>query len=407
MKRLLFIALAIIWFWWFSLASTQLNEAISRMNQKGLTKFDNATNFMATKSLRRDEASKFFVQYAKEIMWLTPDTSKNSCNFTDLSEARPDLKDIVKEACQLWLFQWSNWKFMPTQSLTNAQAITVLIRMVDSKKDETQWHFAKLYFEKAQELWIMDWLILNSTANFDKLTTRWDVGQLIYSTSKLSKTNSTESKTETKTYYTVTRVIDWDTIEISSWWKTEKIRLIWVDTPETVDTTKPIQCFWKEASKKATELLLNKKILIINDSTQNDKDIYDRLLRYVYTEKWTFINERLIKNWYAMEYTYKTAYKYQSSFKTAEEDARKNKVWLWADGVCWNSISSWEENTNTTTTQNTNNIFYTSSHYSSKLYYCDTDSARKGLSPKYLKSYSSKSDLLKDYPFKTLNEPCK
>lgn len=189
MKKLLIVALAIIWFGWFSLASTQLDEAISRMNQKGLTKFDNATDFMATNGLRRDEASKFFVQYAKEVMWLTPDTSKTSCNFTDLSKARPDLKDLIKESCQLWLFQWYNWKFMPTQSLTNAQAITVLIRMIDWKKDETQWHFAQLYFEKAQALWIMSWLTLNSTTNFDKLTTRGDVGQLIYSTSKLSWTN--------------------------------------------------------------------------------------------------------------------------------------------------------------------------------------------------------------------------
>lgn len=400
MKKLLIVALAIIWFGWFSLASTQLDEAISRMNQNGLTKFTNATDFMATNGLRRDEASKFFVQYAKEVIWLTPDTSKTSCNFTDLSQARPDLKDLIKESCQLWLFQWYNWKFMPTQPLTNAQSITVLIRMIDWKKDETQGHFAKLYFEKAQELWIMEWLTLNSTANFDKLTTRGDVGQLIYSASKLSNTN-----TEAKTYYTVTRVVDWDTIEISSWWKTEKIRLIWIDTPETVDTTKPIQCFGEEASKKATELLLNKKISIINDTTQNDKDIYDRLLRYVYTENWTFINERLIKNWYAMEYTYKTAYKYQASFKSAEQQARTNKLWLWADNVCWNETTS--SGTVSNTTSNTSHTFYTSSYYSSKLYYCDTDSARTSLSSKYLKSYSSESALLKDYPWKTINEPCK
>ena len=399
MKKLLVIAFAIISFWWFSLASSQLDEAISRMNQNGLTKFTNATDFMATKWLRRDEASKFFVQYAKEVMGLMPDTSKTTCNFTDLGQARPDLKDLIKESCQLWLFQWSNGKFMPTQSLTNAQAITVLIRMIDWKKDETQGHFAKLYFEKAQELWIMEWLTLNSTSNFDKLTTRGDVWQLIYGASKLSGTNTTS-----KTYYTVTRVIDWDTIEISSGWNTEKIRLIWIDTPETVDTSKPIQCFGEEASKKTTQLLLNKKISIANDETQNDKDIYDRLLRYVYTENWTFINERLIKNWYAMEYTYKTAYKYQSSFKAAEQSARENKSWLWADNVCWNQTSSGNTTNNATTT---NHIFYTSSYYSSKLYYCDTDAARQGLSSKYLKSYSSESALLKDYPSKTLNEPCK
>jgi len=190
MKKFLVIALAVVCFWWFSFAVSQLDQAISRMNQNWLTKFTNATDFMATKSLRRDEASKFFVQYAKEIKGLTPDTSKTTCNFTDLSKARPDLKDIIKEACQLGLFQWSNGKFMPTQSLTNAQAITVLIRMIDWKKDETQWHFAQLYFEKAQELWIMQWLAMNSTANFDKLTTRGDVGILLYNAYSWGRQNS-------------------------------------------------------------------------------------------------------------------------------------------------------------------------------------------------------------------------
>ncbi len=400
MRKFLVIALTIISFGWFSFAISQLEQSINRMNQNGLTKFTNATDFMSTKSLRRDEASKFFVQYAKEIKKLTPDTSKTTCDFIDLNNARPDLKDIIKEACQLGLFQWSNGKFMPTQSLTNAQAITVLMRMIDWKKDETQGHFAQLYFEKAQELWIMGWLTMNSTVNFDKLTTRGDVGILLYNASQWSA-----KSTENKIYYTVTRVIDWDTIEISSGWKTEKIRLIWIDTPETVDTSKLIQCFWEEASKKTTQMLLNKKILIMNDETQNDKDIYDRLLRYVYTENWTFINERLIKNWYAMEYTYKTAYKYQSSFKADEQYARDNKLWLWEDNICWNwNFSSGVTNS---TINSTNHIFYTSSYYTSKLYYCDTDSTRKGLSSKYLKSYSSESSLLKDYPWKTLNEPCK
>lgn len=177
---------------WFSSANSNLEEAVSWMHSKWLTIFDNPTDFMAEKSLRRDEASKFFVQYAKEVMWLTPDTSKTSCNFTDLNQARPDLKDLIIESCQLWLFQWHNWKFMPTQSLTNAQAITVLIRMIDGQKDESQWHFWQKYFEKAQELRIMEWLSLNSTTKFDKLTTRWDIGNLIFNSAKLINTEITD-----------------------------------------------------------------------------------------------------------------------------------------------------------------------------------------------------------------------
>ncbi|MEI6426312.1 MAG: hypothetical protein WCO66_03065 [Candidatus Absconditabacteria bacterium] len=189
MKKFLILA-SILFLGGFTLANTQLDQAISWMNTNGLTKFTNATDFMATKSLRRDEATKFFVQYATEILGRTPDTSKTSCNFSDLSKARPDLKDLIKESCQLGLFQGTNGKFMPTQSLTNAQAITVLIRMIDGQKDETQGHFAQKYFEKAQELGIMNGLLLNSTANFDKLTTRGEVGILLYNSSNLDNTGA-------------------------------------------------------------------------------------------------------------------------------------------------------------------------------------------------------------------------
>jgi len=156
------------------------------MYSKWLTKFDNPTDFMTTKWLRRDEASKFFVQYAKEVMWFVSDTTERSCNFTDLNKARPDLKETIQESCQLWLFQWHAWKFMPTELLTNAQAITVLMRMIDGKKDETQWHFAQVYFDTAKEYEIMNWLNLNSTANFDKLTTRGEVAKLLFNGSNLA-----------------------------------------------------------------------------------------------------------------------------------------------------------------------------------------------------------------------------
>ena len=187
MKKNIIITFVIlsIWLLWVSLAKSSLNESISRMNQNWLTKFNNARDFMSSNNLRRDEASKFFVQYAKEILWLKPDTSKTSCNFNDLDKSWPDLKTQIKESCQLWLFQWYNWKFMPTQQITNAQAITVFIRMLDGKKDETQWHFAQKYFEKAQELWIINWLTLNYRSNFDKLTTRWDISILLFNASKL------------------------------------------------------------------------------------------------------------------------------------------------------------------------------------------------------------------------------
>lgn len=141
---------------------------------------------MSDKPLRRDEASKFFWQYATSIQHSQADDSKNECNlFTDLTEWHSDLVDSVIISCKLWLFKWSYNKFMPTELLTNGQAITVIIRMIDGKKDESQWHFAQNYFEKAQELWIMKWLSLNSSNRFDDFTTRWEVAILLYNVSKL------------------------------------------------------------------------------------------------------------------------------------------------------------------------------------------------------------------------------
>lgn len=188
----------------FSFANNDLDMAISWMNQNWLTKFSNAKDFMAGKSLRRDEAAKFFVQYAKQMMNKVPDLAKKECNyFSDLDKWRSDLKDVIKDACRLGLFQWSQGKFMPDQPLTNAQAITVLIRMIDGKKDETQGHFAQKYFEKADQLGITEGLSLDSTLAFENLATRGEVGMLLYNASKLNG-NTTITTTTNNTSTTST-----------------------------------------------------------------------------------------------------------------------------------------------------------------------------------------------------------
>jgi len=129
----------------------------------------------------------------------------------------------------------------------------------------------------------------------------------------------------------VLRVIDGDTIEIED---LGKVRLIGIDTPETVDPRKPVQCFGKEASGKAKEMLLGKKVHLESDPTQGDKDKYNRALRYVFLEDGTNFNKWMIENGYAHEYTYNIPYKYQREFKDAEKSARDNNRGLWASDTC-------------------------------------------------------------------------
>ena len=112
------------------------------------------------------------------------------------------------------------------------------------------------------------------------------------------------------------------------------IRLIGVDTPETVDPRKPVQCFGKEATNKMLELLHNKIALLEEDKSQGDKDKYGRLLRYVFLPDETNVNKTLIQEGYAYEYTYDLPYKYQDAFKKAQISARESKRGLWADNAC-------------------------------------------------------------------------
>jgi len=143
-----------------------------------------------------------------------------------------------------------------------------------------------------------------------------------------------ESIKELDQFFKVVSVIDGDTIKIDMNGKNETLRLIGIDTPETVDPRKPVQCFGQEASNKAKELLLGRKVRIEKDATQGDLDKYDRLLAYIWREDGLFYNEYMVKQGYAHEYTYDTPYKYRAQFKADETYARENQLGLWSPNTC-------------------------------------------------------------------------
>jgi micrococcal nuclease len=153
-----------------------------------------------------------------------------------------------------------------------------------------------------------------------------------------SGTTKVVSKTETQTksnpLYAVSKVTDGDTIEVMTDGKTEKIRLIGIDTPETVDPRKTVECYGREASDKAKALLAGKKVRLEADKTQGDKDKYSRLLRYVFLEDGTNFNLLMIKEGYATEYTYNSPYRYQKEFKEAQRAASDADKGLWSPETC-------------------------------------------------------------------------
>jgi len=137
------------------------------------------------------------------------------------------------------------------------------------------------------------------------------------------------------TFYSVTRVVDGDTIKISIQGKEDTVRLLGVDTPELVDPRKPVQCFAKEASEETKKLLTGASVSLEVDPTQGERDKYGRLLAYVILPDGTNISEHLIRSGYAHEYTYaNNPHRYQMQFRQAQTEAREKKRGLWGDGVC-------------------------------------------------------------------------
>ena len=155
-----------------------------------------------------------------------------------------------------------------------------------------------------------------------------------FSPAALSKLFGNSGQAQDSAESRVIRVIDGDTIQANMQGKVETIRLIGINTPETVDPRKPVECFGREASAKTKELIEGKTVKIETDPTQDTHDKYSRLLAYIFLEDGTNINKKLIEEGYAYEYTYERSYKFQTEFKTAQHDAEQQKKGLWAPGVC-------------------------------------------------------------------------
>lgn len=109
-------------------------------------------------------------------------------------------------------------------------------------------------------------------------------------------------KQSTIGYYDVVEVFDGDTISVNMRGKIEKVRMIGVDTPETKDPRKPIQCFGETASIFTHATLTGKKVRLQADSFSTNRDRYDRLLRYIYLPDGTLYNKRLLEQGYARAY---------------------------------------------------------------------------------------------------------
>ncbi len=136
-----------------------------------------------------------------------------------------------------------------------------------------------------------------------------------------------EENLELKGPYKVERVVDGDTIILNIDGVSERVRLIGVDTPESVhpDADKNVE-YGKVASEYTKNALEEKSVMIEMDVQERDK--YDRILAYVYLDDEMF-NLKLIQEGHAKILTYPPNVKYVDDFTNAQKIARDEGKGLW------------------------------------------------------------------------------
>ncbi len=126
---------------------------------------------------------------------------------------------------------------------------------------------------------------------------------------------------------TVERVVDGDTIKVAS---VGKVRLIGIDTPETKDPRKPVECFGREAARRAEELMgAGTAVRLVYDAEREDR--YGRTLAYVYRiDDGLFVNAALVVEGFAQAYTVPPNVAHADEFVALTSEAREARRGLWS-----------------------------------------------------------------------------
>ncbi|HRE47278.1 MAG TPA: thermonuclease family protein [Aggregatilineales bacterium] len=136
---------------------------------------------------------------------------------------------------------------------------------------------------------------------------------------------------------TLVRVVDGDTMVITLNGRDERVRVLGINTPESVAENRPVECFGKEAANRAKELLPARLTVYLETDPKADTvDQYGRLLRFIWLEDGSLFNLQMIAEGYAYEYTYDRSnpYQYQAQFKAAQRTAQRDDLGLWSPQTC-------------------------------------------------------------------------
>lgn len=152
--------------------------ALAWMYANWLTMYNNSGDYRMYDVLTREEAAKIIWQAYAVFGLDTGVIKNNSCTFQDANSFNPTLSTHIANVCQWWLFQWSDWNYMPRNNLTKAQAMAVLIRMIEWKMSyELQTPWREQYYNKWKMIGLTN---VENINEFDHDLTRYEIALMVY-----------------------------------------------------------------------------------------------------------------------------------------------------------------------------------------------------------------------------------
>jgi hypothetical protein len=128
-------------------------EVFPWLTETSLTSRETERDFRSGDSITRWEAAKFFAKYASLI---NGEKWYDNCTFSDIARYDPSLTPSIREVCEYGLMRGSSGKFDPYGKITEAQALTVIVRSLAGMYDESGKPWYSEYFSLATDIWLIE-----------------------------------------------------------------------------------------------------------------------------------------------------------------------------------------------------------------------------------------------------------
>ncbi len=152
MKKIMSCVLAFLFACTLTVKAESFGEVLQWMYDNGLTSYDTEVGFMPDDYLQRGQAAKFIATYG--VMIGLEETNTN-CTFEDVAGYDETLTPYIQQACAMGLLKGANGKFWPSEAITQAQAMTMVMRIKEGFLDETGNPWYAAYSARAKETGIV------------------------------------------------------------------------------------------------------------------------------------------------------------------------------------------------------------------------------------------------------------